>query len=98
MAHIFLNKPSFNDDIRFHTISAILNVTHYEPKTLIIGTYNDGNNPTNTADFFYGRNYFWTIISNLANNANLLHQKRKHTNLPDLHQVLELCEVFQFTF
>jgi hypothetical protein len=102
MPHIFLNTPAFNGDNRFFTQNAILRPTHYKPKVLIIGTYNDANNPNNNADFFYGRNYFWPVISNLSNHANLLLQRRDVGGIPPgsptLGQILALCEKFKLSF
>jgi hypothetical protein len=102
MPHIFLHCPHFNGDNRFQTHSAILDVTPYKPQVLILGTYNDGNNVGNNADFFYGRNYFWPVISNLSNNANILTQRRDRVGLPPgnpvLAQILNLSEQFKLTF
>lgn len=103
MPHIFLNKPSFNGNNQFFTQNAILQ-TPYSPKVLIIGTYNDGLNLDNPADFFYGRNYFWPVISNLsANNINRINQKRLYSLRggvpnPSLAEILNLCEIFRFSF
>ncbi len=102
MPHIFLQCPHFNGDNRFQTHSAILDVTPYKPQVLIVGTYNDGNNVGNNADFFYGRNYFWPVISNLSNNANILTQRRDTVGLPPgnpvLAQILNLSAQFKLTF
>lgn len=102
MPHLFLNRPSFNGDQRFQTHSAILDTIPYSPKVLIIGTYNDGAAIGNTADFFYGRNFFWPVISNLSNNANLLTQRRDTIGIPpgnpNLGQILQLCEKFKLAF
>jgi len=102
MAHIFLNCPHFNGDARFQTHSAVLDKIPYDPQVLIIGTYNDGNNLGNNADFFYGRNYFWPVISNLSNNANILTQRRDAVSLPPgnptLGQILNLAAQFKLTF
>ncbi len=108
MPHIFLNTSNFNGDNRFYTNSAILHTTHYKPKVLIIGTYNDGNHQNNLADFFYGRNYFWPVMYNLANNLalgniNQLTSSRKRSLIagapnPTLNQILELCKQFELAF
>jgi hypothetical protein len=102
MPHIFLNCPHFNGDNRFQTHSAILDEIPYKPQVLIIGTYNDGNNVGNNADFFYGRNYFWPVISNLCGNANILTQRRDAAGLPPgnptLGQILNLSSNFRLTF
>lgn len=99
MAHKFLNTPHFNGNTAFQTHSAILDIAPYKPEVLIIGTYNDGLNANNLADFFYGRNYFWPIISNLSNNGNVLVQRRNHAGfLPNLNQILALCERLKLSF
>lgn len=108
MPHFFLNTPSFNGDNRFYTNSAILQTTHYKPKVLIIGTYNEANVQGNLADFFYGRNYFWPVMYNLANNyeygnINQLTRKRNQSLIqgapnPTLNQILELCSQFELAF
>lgn len=108
MPHIFLNTPNFNGNNRFYTNSAILHTTHYKPKVLIIGTYNDANVQDNLADFFYGRNYFWPVMYNFAHNyehgnINQLTSSRKRSLIsgapnPTLNQILELCKHFELTF
>lgn len=65
MPHLFLNRDHFDGNADFQTQHAILK-TPYSPKVLIVGTYNDGNNEHNQADFFYGRNYFWPIFENFS--------------------------------
>jgi hypothetical protein len=107
MPHIFLNTPSFNGNNDFFTESAILK-TPYSPKVLIIGTYNDELNIKNPADFFYGRNYFWPVIYNLANNLGYdnfnklksprLHSLKAGAPIPSLATILKLCIKFKLTF
>lgn len=101
MPHIFQNKDSFNNNPTFQTHSAILH-TPYPPKVLIVGTYNETNIEGNYADFFYGRNYFWPVISNLVNNRNLLQRRRDYVGIPPgnptLPQILELCFMLKLSF
>jgi hypothetical protein len=49
----------------FETTNGILNITPYEPKVLVIGTFNHGW-PWNKSDFFYGRDmYMWPALHNI---------------------------------
>jgi len=106
MPHIFLSRNNFGGDNRFWTDgSTILQTKHYKPIVLIIGTYNDGLNSLNKADFFYGRNYFWPVISNLStNNQESIFVKREYalksgiSPEPSLIQILNLCEKLKFSF
>jgi hypothetical protein len=102
MPHILLNRQHINNDTRFQTASAILNVTPYPSKVLIIGTYNEENIEDNEADFFYGRNFFWPVIYNIKNNENILNQRRDRGETPwenpSLTQILELCISLQLSF
>jgi hypothetical protein len=112
MAHLFLNTLHFNDDDRYQTESAILKTTPYSPRVLIVGTYNDGSNAGNHADFFYGRNYFWPIFENFSHNNQTLKKKRIQSprkkkgvssklpviNPPSLSRILELCSHFKLSF
>ena len=103
MPHKFLNCDNFDGNENFKTQSAILDVTPYKPKVLIIGTYNEENIHNNVADFFYGRNYFWPVISNISNNENILRLRRDKgigipPGNPTLTQILDLCKKFQLCF
>jgi len=83
----------------FETVNAVLNVT-YKPEIMIIGTYNPCV-PTNNADFFYGRNFFWTGIKNLiTHNELVILQKRNFTNPlnPTLPEIFELCQSLKLSF
>lgn len=107
MPHLFLNTPSFNGNDEYFTNSGILK-TPYQPKVLIVGTYNEANVQGNIADFFYGRNYFWPVMHNLANNLaigniNQLKSSRKWSLIagvpnPNLNQILNICKQFKLTF
>jgi len=63
--HRFLDHlfPPNGEQPLFETRSAILIPQHYPPSILFLGTYNDSDDAIkkNTADFFYGRNYFWPV-------------------------------------
>ena len=91
---------------KFKTDNAILKVIPYKPKILILGTFNPDTPKTNHADFFYGRNYFWTGFKNL-----FIHKEVKLTSTrmpkngkpkkllnPDLSEILKLCEELELTF
>jgi hypothetical protein len=61
-----------NWDNRFYTENVILkNVDIYKPEILFLGTFNPElqNNPAN---FFYGRNFFWTAFKNLFNEGQII--------------------------
>jgi len=88
----------------FETHNAILDVTPYKPEVMIIGTFNP-NTPHNYADFFYGRNFFWTAFKNLANNNAVLMNTRMPRRgnppailNPTLTEIFELCYKFRLTF
>ncbi|PQJ08956.1 hypothetical protein CJD36_021340 [Flavipsychrobacter stenotrophus] len=106
MPHLFLKKDHFNENTGFQTRNAILTLTPYAPKVLMIGTYNDGGNANNQADFFYGRNYFWPIFENFSQNNRALSQRRfaanqqgiANANPPTLQRILILCSQFKLTF
>ena len=63
--HRFLDHrfPPEGEQHLFETQSTILIPQHYAPFILFLGTYNDSDDAVkrNTADFFYGRNYFWPV-------------------------------------
>lgn len=86
-------------DNRFRTHNAILD-TPYESEVMFIGTFNpdiDGN----MADFFYGRNYFWTALKNLfVHNAIVIPNRRDALPLlnPTLPEIFELCIDKSLTF
>lgn len=102
MPHILKNKTLINFNPEFQASSAILRVTPYEPKVLIIGTYNESRITGNKADFFYGRNYFWPVFYNLKQNDNLLTERRilnsRVNMIPSLNEILHLCSDFKLTF
>jgi hypothetical protein len=84
----------------FETHNAILDITPYKPEIMFIGTYNPCV-PGNTADFFYGRNYFWTGFKNLfIHNFVGVLQRRDNTFPinPTLDEVFELCGRLRLTF
>jgi len=101
--HIFLNTPFGNG---FHTHNAILDITPYKPEVMFIGTFNPKTPNANFADFFYGRNYFWTGFKNLfIYNAPVIPGRRMPPNgvpppilNPTLEEILELCKTLKLTF
>jgi hypothetical protein len=100
--HKFLNVdfgqryPTIASAQGFKTHNVILKTTPYEPKVLIIGTFNpdDGNG----AEFFYGRNrnYLWRIFENFSNNNNALNGPAD--GIPQIHRIFELCLRFKLSF
>jgi hypothetical protein len=90
----------------FQTINAILSTTPYKPEVMIVGTYNPETPNTNFADFFYGRNFFWTAIYNLFINDGILLTKRRMPTRgnplpsikPSLSEIFQLCSKLKLTF
>lgn len=90
----------------FETHNAILDITPYNPEVMIVGTFNPDTPNSNFADFFYGRNYFWTAFKNLfIHNAIVLQKRRMPTNgfqienlNPTLQEIFELCSKLKLTF
>jgi hypothetical protein len=98
--HRFLQSNFGNG---FETNNAVLK-TPYGPEVMFIGTFNP-DIPTNPADFFYGRNYFWPAFKNLSNNNIQLSRRRMPTRgaapailNPTLPEVFQLCMRFSLTF
>ena len=94
--HKFEHVP-FDEGI-MHTHHAVLDQLPYNPKVLIIGTFNPvGEN--NRADFFYGRNYFWRVFQNLVNGNNQLNGKRdRQILIPTLPKIIEICYQMKLSF
>ena len=90
----------------FETHNAILDITPYKPEVMIVGTFNPGTTHDNFADFFYGRNYFWTAFKNLfvPNIVLLTHTRMPRKGAPPavlnptLPEILELCINLKLTF
>ena len=92
----------FNFQDGFITENAILK-TNYNPEVLFLGTFNPlTNDDDNMADFFYGRNWFWTCMFNIFQyqNVHLLTQ-RKFTQFPynpTLDEIKLFCKKYKLTF
>ncbi len=90
----------------FETHNAILNITPYKPELMIVGTFNPDTPNSNYADFFYGRNYFWTGFKNLfifnrieLNGTRMpKNGKPKKPLNPDMAEIKELCQTLKLTF
>lgn len=101
--HKFI-KTNFGND--FQTNNAILSEITYCPEILILGTFNPNTPKTNYADFFYGRNYFWTGFKNLfIENGIVLNSSRMPKNgrpknklNPELSEIKDLCLKLKLTF
>ena len=100
--HKFLNH---NWENGFWTENAILKNNIYKPEVLIIGTNNPHTPNANFADFFYGRNWFWTAFKNFANGNYELQNRRMPSNglpqlplNPTIEEIFKLCENFKFSF
>ena len=96
IAHKFF-QTNWNNG--FETHNAILDVTPYEPEVMFIGTYNP-EIPRNFADFFYGRNYFWTAFKNLFVGNAIINQRRDNTipTNPTLNEIFDLSKKLKLTF
>lgn len=87
----------------FTTINTILR-TSYNPEVLILGTFNPlTNDKDNMADFFYGRNWFWTCMFNIFQYQDIhLLTQRKFTQAPNynptLDEIKKFCEKYKLTF
>ncbi len=90
----------------FETHNAILDITPYKPEVMIVGTFNPDTPNANYADFFYGRNFFWTAFKNLFNhNAVVIPNRRMPPNgippailNPTLQEIFDLCIKLKLTF
>lgn len=100
--HVFFEKNFQNS---FRCENAILE-TPYLPEILILGTFNPNTPNTNFADFFYGRNYFWTALKNLFIHEEMRitgprmpkNGKPKKKLNPGLDEIFELCKKLKLTF
>lgn len=90
----------------FETHNAILDITPYKPEVMIVGTFNPDTPNANFADFFYGRNFFWTAFKNLfIHNAVVIPNRRMPPNgnppailNPTLLEIFDLCKKLKLTF
>jgi hypothetical protein len=98
--HKFKNKTWKINDEEFSTENAILSKVPYNPKILILGTFNPTQDGNNTC-FFYGRNYFWPAMFNL-----FVYKKYKSLDRSDskkapkiqTEKILEFCKNHQIVF
>jgi hypothetical protein len=90
-----------NWDNRFYTENVILkNVDIYKPEIMFLGTFNP-ELQNNHADFFYGRNFFWTAFKNLFSpRQEIINEERLTFNPynPTLEEIFELCIRLKLTF
>ena len=90
----------------FATHNAILDIIPYEPEVMFIGTFNPDTPNANFADFFYGRNYFWTAFKNLfVHNDVILANRRMPPNgvppavlNPTINEIFDLCIKLKLAF
>lgn len=102
--HKFLNNNNWNNG--FWTENAIMKTDLYNPEILILGTFNPNTPNANFADFFYGRNYFWTAFKNLfVENEIQLFNRRIPANgqpilplNPNLNEIFEICKKAKLSF
>jgi hypothetical protein len=87
----------------FATKDAILVETPFKPEILFIGTFNPlTNEKDNTADCFYGRNWFWPILFNIFHYKKIeLDKQRKFYKpnpKPSLAEIFEFMKLHKITF
>lgn len=90
----------------FQTENAVLKITPYKPEIMIVGTFNPDTPNANPADYFYGRNFFWTAFKNLFyHNGVVLENRRMPTNgvppailNPTLQELFDLCTNLKLSF
>jgi len=105
--HKFANHqfPGFEGE-KFRTNSTILFPGHYSPIIMFIGTHNDGDVPGNSADFFYGRNYFWPVWRSLLNTPGVLNgpKGRREDHMAEIplygveNSIYNICKLGLMTF
>ena len=94
-------QNQFNWDNRFYTENVILkNIDIYKPEIMFLGTFNPElqNNP---ADFFYGRNFFWTAFKNLFIEGQIIFDTERlalNPYNPTLEEIFQLCIRLKLTF
>jgi len=96
--HKFFQRNDLGDG--FYTENTILKSNDYQPKVLIIGTYNP-DWAWNPSDFFYGRGmYMWPIMANLFihNRNQLYHPRNINNDEPTLQEVHEICKKGRISF
>ena len=105
--HKFANHqfPAFKGDT-FQTNSTILVPSQYSPIIMFIGTHNDGDIAGNSADFFYGRNYFWPVWRSLLNIPGVVNgpKGRREHNMTEIplygveNSIYNICKLGMMTF
>jgi len=94
-------RNQLNWDNRFYTENVILkNIDIYKPEIMFLGTFNP-ELQSNPADFFYGRNFFWTAFKNLFIEGQIiLNEERLAFNPfnPTLEEIFQLCIRLKLTF
>ena len=95
--HKFFQKNFGNG---FETNNAILDITPYNPEVMIIGTFNPEAPNANFADFFYGRNFFWTAFKNLFihNNVVIPFRRMPPNGIPPAILNPTLQEIFELWY
>lgn len=94
-------QNQLNWDNCFYAENVILkNFDIYKPEIMFLGTFNP-ELQYNPADFFYGRNFFWTAFKNLFNEGQIiLNEQRLAFNPynPTLEEIFQLCIKLKLTF
>lgn len=90
----------------FATHNAILDITPYQPEVLFLGTFNPDTPNANFADFYYGRNFFWSAFKNLfiTQQIDLLNRRMPQNGKPPtilnptLSEIFKICIKLKLTF
>jgi len=93
LIHKFQNAPILLGDERFSSKDSILRIksSGFEPKCLIIGTFNP-DWPGNEATFFYSRSrYFWKIMSNVFTHDDWHHDVGANEATPTHEEMAAIC-------
>lgn len=90
----------------FWTENSVLKTQLYKPEVLIIGTFNPNTPNDNHADFFYGRNWFWSAFKNLFLENSVIHFGRRMPSNgaptyplnPTLEEIFTICKNGKLSF
>lgn len=84
----------------FKTENGILHSKYYEPEILFVGTFNP-DIAGNSADMFYGRNFFWPGFKNLFVQNGVVFRSRREQMKPfhpSLKEIFDICRYLKLGF
>jgi hypothetical protein len=90
----------------YSTHNAILDKMPYKPEVMFLGTFNPDTPNANFADFYYGRNFFWTAFKNLIISQGVVLQNRRMPQNgnppavlnPTILEIFKICSTLKITF